>query len=117
MLANQRKSGTRVEGERVGVFGGTFDPLHYAHLALAEDAYHALKLTRVVFVPAGQPPHKIGYPVTPVEQRVRMLELALATNPHFALSLVDVRRAGPSYTVDTLRLLREEWGARAELFL
>jgi nicotinate-nucleotide adenylyltransferase len=116
---NQRLSevpGERAEGERVGVLGGTFDPVHYAHLALAEEVYHALKLARVVFVPAGQPPHKMDYRVTPVEQRVRMLELAIAANPHFALSLVDVRRAGPSFTVDTLRLLRAEWGPRAELY-
>ncbi len=109
-------SGTQREIERIGVLGGTFDPVHYAHLALAEEVYCALKLARVVFVPAGQPPHKMGYHVTPVGQRVQMLEQAIAANPHFALSLVDVRRAGPSYTVDTLRLLREEWGARAELY-
>ncbi len=115
-MPDQRESGTPVKGERIGVFGGTFDPLHYAHLAIAEDVYHALHLARVVFVPAGQPPPKRGEPVRPGEQRVRMLELALATNPHFGLSLVDVRRAGPSYTVDTLRLLRTEWGERVELF-
>ena len=105
-----------MEGERIGILGGTFDPVHYAHLAIAEEVYHALKLTRVVFVPAGQPPHKMGYCVTPVEQRVRMLEQAIDTNSHFTLSLVDVQRSGPSYTVDTLRLLRQEWGPRAELY-
>ncbi|HVU68255.1 MAG TPA: nicotinate-nucleotide adenylyltransferase [Ktedonobacteraceae bacterium] len=102
--------------KRIGVLGGTFDPIHYAHLALAEDVYHELKLARIIFVPAGQPPHKMGYSITPVEQRVAMLEQAIAANPHFALSLVDVRRAGPSYTVDTLRLLHEEQGADSELY-
>lgn len=106
----------RTDVERVGVLGGTFDPVHYAHLAIAEEVYYALKLTRMVFVPAGQPPHKLSYHVTPAEQRVHMLKEALAANPHFALSLVDVQRTGPSYTVDTLRLLREEWGPRAELY-
>ncbi|HEX7733890.1 MAG TPA: nicotinate-nucleotide adenylyltransferase [Ktedonobacteraceae bacterium] len=120
-MAKQRASGAlepraESERERIGVLGGTFDPVHYAHLAIAEEVYHALRLARVVFVPAGQPPHKMGYRVTPVEQRVHMLEQAIAPNPHFALSLVDVRRAGPSYTVDTLRLLRSEWGPRAEFF-
>jgi nicotinate-nucleotide adenylyltransferase len=106
----------QLEGERIGVLGGTFDPVHYAHLAIAEEVYYALKLARVVFVPAGQPPHKMGYHVTPVGQRVHMLEQAITANPHFALSLVDVRRTGPSYTVDTLRLLHEEWGPGAELY-
>ena len=115
-MGNQGESGVGVGGERVGVLGGTFDPVHYAHLALAEEVYHALKLARVVFVPAGQPPHKMGYRVTPVEQRVYMLERAIAANPHFGLSLVDVSRSGPSYTVDTLRLLHEEWGPSTELY-
>lgn len=105
------------EGERIGILGGTFDPVHYAHLAIAEEVYCALSLTRVLFVPAGLPPHKRGAGVTPAEQRVAMLSLAIRANPHFALSLVDVQRAGPSYTVDTLRLLRREWGARAHFYL
>ncbi|HEY0757549.1 MAG TPA: nicotinate-nucleotide adenylyltransferase [Ktedonobacteraceae bacterium] len=118
-MTNQRlsgESGAQVEVERIGILGGTFDPVHYAHLAIAAEVYHALKLTRVVFVPTGQPPHKMDYRITPMEQRVWMLEQAIAANPHFTLSLVDVQRAGPSYTVDTLRLLRAEWGPQAELF-
>jgi len=103
-------------GERVGILGGTFDPVHYGHLAIAEEVYCALQLTRMVFVPAGLPPHKPAAGITPVQQRVTMLECAIATNPHFTLSLVDVQRAGPSYTVETLRLLRQEWGPCAELF-
>lgn len=104
------------ESERIGILGGTFDPVHYAHLAIAEEVYCALDLTRVLFVPAGQPPHKIGEQITPAEHRVAMLELAIRANPHFSLSLVDVERAGPSYTVDTLRLLRHQWGAGAEFY-
>lgn len=113
MFERKRESG---EGERVGILGGTFDPVHYGHLAIAEEVYCALQLTRMVFVPAGQPPHKLTAGITPAQQRVSMLERAIATNPHFTLSLVDVQRAGPSYTVETLRLLRQEWGPRAELF-
>jgi nicotinate-nucleotide adenylyltransferase len=104
------------EGERIGILGGTFDPVHYAHLAIAEEVYCVLGLRRVLFVPAGQPPHKAGEQITPVEHRVAMLGLAIAANPHFALSLVDVQRAGPSYTVDTLRLLRREWGPDARFY-
>jgi nicotinate-nucleotide adenylyltransferase len=121
-LAKQGDSGeseaveVAAQRRRIGVLGGTFDPVHYAHLALAEEVYHALKLARIVFVPAGQPPHKMGYRVTPVEQRVAMLEQAIAGNAHFEISLVDVRRAGPSYTVDTLRLLQAEQGADCELY-
>lgn len=101
---------------RIGIIGGTFDPVHYAHLAIAEEVYQALKLARVVFVPAGEPPHKVGYQITPVQHRVAMLKQAIATNPHFTLSLVDTRRPGPSYTVETLRLLRQEWGQQTELY-
>lgn len=115
MLEQQSLTDENVS-ERIGLLGGTFDPVHYAHLAIAEEVYVALKLTRVLFVLAGQPPHKQGETITPVQQRLAMLELAIAGNAHFALSLVDVQRGGPSYTVDTLRLLRQEWGARAEFF-
>ncbi len=106
----------QAERERIGIIGGTFDPVHYAHLAIAEEVYHALKLARILFVPAGQPPHKPERRITSVEHRVAMLEQAIATNPHFALSLVDVQRTGPSYTVETLRLLRHEWGSRTEFY-
>lgn len=105
-----------MSGERFGILGGTFDPVHYGHLAIAEEVYAALRLTRVLFVPAGQPPHKPERSITPVRHRLAMLKLALAGNPHFALSLVDVQRAGPSYTVETLRLLHQELGAEAELY-
>lgn len=106
-----------MEGEqRIGILGGTFDPVHYAHLAIAEEVYCALQLSRVLFVPAGSPPHKEGEQVTVVDQRVAMLTLALRSNPHFALSLVDVGRPGPSYTVDTLRLLHREWGPQVRFY-
>jgi nicotinate-nucleotide adenylyltransferase len=106
----------QMEYKRIGIIGGTFDPVHYAHLAIAEEVYHALKLTSIVFVPAGQPPHKEGSAITPVHDRLAMLKLAIAENAHFALSLVDIQRSGPSYTVDTLRLLHEELGPHAELY-
>jgi len=102
--------------ERLGVFGGTFDPPHYGHLVAAEEAAEQLGLPRVLFVPTGQPPHKRDEPVTPVHHRVRMTELAIADNPRFVLSRVDVDRPGVSYTADTLALLRAAYGPDTELY-
>lgn len=101
---------------RLGLMGGTFDPLHYGHLVIAEEVYAVLGLDEMVFIPAGEPPHKIGHVVTPAADRLAMLELALAPNPHFSISTVDLERSGPSYTVDTLRLLRQQWGDAAALY-
>ncbi len=101
---------------RVGVIGGTFDPIHYGHLVIAEEVYAALDLAEMVFVPAGQPPHKPGRVVTAAQHRLAMLELAIASNPHFAISYIDLERKGPSYTVETLRLLRKQWGAQTAIY-
>jgi nicotinate-nucleotide adenylyltransferase len=90
----------------IGVFGGTFDPIHVAHLAVAQEALEALGLERVVFVPAGQPPHKPGQVITSGEHRLAMVELAIAGNERFAVDRLELDRAGPSYTVDTLEALR-----------
>jgi nicotinate-nucleotide adenylyltransferase len=98
---------------RLGVLGGSFDPVHIAHLLMAETVREALSLDLVLFVPTGVQPLKQGRPVTPAEHRVKMLELALRDNPCFEISRVDVDRDGPSYTVDTVRQLREEWGGDA----
>jgi nicotinate-nucleotide adenylyltransferase len=85
--------------------GGTFDPIHVAHLAAAEEAREVLGLGRVLFVPAGEPPHKRSQSVARVHDRVAMVDAAIADNEAFELSLVEVDRAGPSYTVDTLEAL------------
>jgi nicotinate-nucleotide adenylyltransferase len=90
----------------LGVFGGTFDPIHLAHLAVAEEAAETLGLERILFIPAGQPPHKPGQAITPAEDRLAMVELAIAGNPRFGLDRLEIARAGPSYTVDTLAALR-----------
>jgi nicotinate-nucleotide adenylyltransferase len=95
---------------RVGVFGGTFDPIHYGHLVAAEEARATLKLDRVLIVPAGQPPHKAARPVTSAEHRVAMVKLAIASNPHFVLNRVDLDRPGPHYSVDMITRLRREIG-------
>lgn len=101
---------------RVGILGGTFDPIHYGHLVIAEEVYAALDLAEMVFVPAGHPPHKPQSLVAAAHHRLTMLELAIAGNPHFSISLVDLERPGPSYTVDTLRLLRRQWGEQTALY-
>jgi nicotinate-nucleotide adenylyltransferase len=101
---------------RVGLMGGTFDPIHYGHLAVAEEVRFTLDLAEMVFVPAGQPPHKQGATITTAHHRLTMLELALASNPHFSISTIDLERPGPSYTIDTLRLLREQWGEETDIY-
>jgi nicotinate-nucleotide adenylyltransferase len=91
---------------RVGVFGGTFDPVHYGHLILAEQCREQGRLDEILFVPAPRPPHK-PRPCARFEQRVEMLALALAGNAAFRIEEVEKERDGPSYTVDTLVELRK----------
>jgi nicotinate-nucleotide adenylyltransferase len=101
---------------RLGILGGTFDPIHHGHLVAAEEASYQLALDRVLFVPAGAPPHKPARPISPASHRLRIVELAIAGKPHFAVSRVDIDRPAPSYTVDTLKLLRAEWGPEPRFF-
>ena len=101
---------------KVGVLGGTFDPIHSGHLVAGEEARCALGLERVLFVPSARPPHKLDYRVSPPEERVEMVRLAIADNPAFELSTVDLDRPGYSYTVDTVALLQEKLGPRAKLY-
>lgn len=93
---------------RLGILGGTFDPVHHGHLAIAEEAREALGLERVLFVPAAQPPHKPGRRISPAADRLAMVELAIAGNPWFAASRMELDRTGPSYTVDTVTALAAE---------
>jgi len=93
---------------RIGVLGGTFDPIHNAHLFVAEDARVRLGLDTVLVVPNGIPPHKKEYTVTPAEHRLRMVELAVRGTAHLRAEPMEVYREGPSYTADTLRALRDE---------
>jgi nicotinate-nucleotide adenylyltransferase len=93
---------------RVGILGGTFDPVHYGHLVIAEQVREALALDRVLFVPAARPPHKLDEPLTPAADRVAMVALAIAGNPAFVMSEIELVRDGPSYTVDTLTELADE---------
>ncbi|WP_268793654.1 nicotinate-nucleotide adenylyltransferase [Serinicoccus chungangensis] len=93
---------------RLGVMGGTFDPIHHGHLVAASEAAHLLGLDEVLFVPTGQPYRKDASEVTDAEHRYLMTVIATASNPSFTVSRVDVDREGPTYTLDTLRDLREE---------
>jgi len=101
---------------RIGVFGGTFDPIHLGHLMLAEEARSRLALAQIYFVPVGTPPHKQHRTVTPAEHRVRMVELATAACDAFLVSRIDVDRAGPHYSSDMIALLRATVEPTAELF-
>lgn len=92
----------------VGIMGGTFDPIHMGHLAAAEGARHLVGLHRVVFMPNRQPPHKAGRPVTSAEHRAAMVRLAIAGNPAFAFSDLELHREGPSYTLHTVRAIMEQ---------
>jgi nicotinate-nucleotide adenylyltransferase len=101
---------------RVGVFGGTFDPIHLGHLAVARSIQSSLGLDNVVFVPAGQPWLKADTPVSRVEDRVQMLRLALARRRALELSTIEADRPGPSYTVDTMETLQRQLGSDADCF-
>ena len=101
---------------RIGLFGGTFDPPHAGHLAIAEWAREQLRLDRVLFVPAGTPPHKRGRRMSSAATRIAMTRLAVRGNPAFRASTLEARRAGPSFTADTLRSLRRSF-PDARLFL
>ncbi|GAA3255730.1 nicotinate-nucleotide adenylyltransferase [Dactylosporangium cerinum] len=101
---------------RVGIMGGTFDPIHHGHLVAASEVADRFGLDQVVFVPTGDPWQKTGSAVSSPEDRYLMTVIATASNPRFMVSRVDVDRDGPTYTVDTLRDLRDMYGASAELF-
>ena len=105
-----------INRERLGILGGSFDPIHNGHLMIAEEARFRLNLAKVLFVPAQVSPLKVNARPTSAEHRCRMVELAIAGNPGFELSRVDLDRAGPSYTVDTLHLLKQQLGADADLY-
>lgn len=91
---------------RVGVFGGTFDPIHVGHLIIASELRYALRLDQIRFAPTGDPPHKPDQQITPSADRVRMIELAIAGHIGFSLDRIDLDRTGPSYTKDTLAALK-----------
>lgn len=105
------------DARRLGIFGGTFDPIHIGHLIVATELQHALRLDRILFVPSGRPPHKAGQIISPDADRLAMLRLAIADNPAFDVSTLDLERPGPSYTADLLALLRDQHPDQQLVFL
>ena len=102
---------------RLGILGGTFDPPHFGHVHLAEAALSQLQLDKVLFAPVGLQPLKQEHPATAPEHRARMAELAIADDPRFALSRVDLDRPGPHYTVDLLTLIQQQYPSAALWFI
>ena len=100
----------------LGIMGGTFDPVHNAHLLIAEAVREAFRLDRVLFIPAAQPPHKQGRILTPAYHRLMMVQPAVSSNPCFHVSRQELERPGPSYSLLTLQELQEEYGGQAEFY-
>ncbi len=101
---------------KIGILGGTFDPVHYGHIYLAKKVYLKLRLDKIIFIPSYLPPHKKGVKVTSARHRFNMLKLAIQGDKKFKISDMEIRRKGRSYSVETLRRLRKKYGAKAELF-
>jgi nicotinate-nucleotide adenylyltransferase len=101
---------------KIGVLGGTFDPVHIGHIRVAEEVTTRLNLDEVLFIPAGQPWLKADNLISPAEHRLEMVRLALAGKPNFKLSTMELDRPGPTYTVDTMAELKRQLGAGDELF-
>ena len=102
--------------KRIGFFGGTFNPIHMGHLAIAQMAQETFKLDKVIFIPSHQPPHKNIAPLAPAKDRYKMVRLAVAGNNNFEVTDVETLRVGKSYTIDTLRYFRKIYSAKAKLF-
>jgi len=101
---------------KIGVMGGTFNPIHHGHLITAEEAFVQFGLDKVIFMPTGWPPHKEDKEIISAEDRYLMTVIATAPNPHFTVSRLEVDRPGPSYSIDTIKALREIYGQPSEIF-
>ena len=100
----------------VGLIGGSFDPIHVGHTSIAREVQDRLGLSRTVFVPAGEPPHKLDKRLAEPEHRLAMVRLAIARMPQFTVSRIDLDRPGPCFSVDTVRLFQDALGAKAQLY-
>ncbi len=101
---------------KIGIMGGTFDPIHLGHLAMAESAREIFELDKILFMPSANPPHKVEQNITPAMHRVMMTFLATKSNENFEVSQAEILRGGISYTIDTMKDLHEKFGEETELF-
>lgn len=117
MNASSARRNNPISSLKIGILGGTFDPIHEGHLLIAESARVCLHLDKVIFIPAGRPWLKSDRRVTSPRHRLAMVELATRDNPHFEVSDIEIERPGPTYTVDTLSELRRSMAEGTELYL
>jgi nicotinate-nucleotide adenylyltransferase len=103
--------------ELIGIFGGTFDPPHIGHLILCAEAHAQLGLDRLLWVLTPDPPHKQGHPITSLEHRLAMVRLAIADDPHFELSTVDINRSSPLYALDTVKIISDQYPLAKLIYL
>ena len=101
---------------KLGLLGGSFNPVHNGHLSIARQTREALGLGQILFIPTSHPPHKQNASLAPAQDRYEMVRLAIASDPSLAISDVEIRRPGKSYSIDTIRLLQQEYGAHTQLF-
>jgi nicotinate-nucleotide adenylyltransferase len=101
---------------KIGLFGGTFDPIHMGHLIAAEEVCRILKLDKIIFIPTGIPPHKNYKYLTPIKHRFAMVKLAIKGNPKFLISDYEVRKKGKSYSIDTVRYFKEKLGKNVKIY-
>lgn len=101
---------------RLGLLGGSFNPIHWCHLSIAQATREVLDLDQILFIPAGAPPHKQPGSLAPAAHRYEMVRLAIQDVPHFGLSDLEIRREGKSYSIDTIRAIQRHYGADTALF-
>jgi nicotinate-nucleotide adenylyltransferase len=106
-IREDSKIGKEPKGKRIGLFGGTFNPIHLGHLRGAEEVWQAFQLEEVIFIPSSVPPHKVTEKIIESKHRLEMVKLATSGNPHFSTSDLELSRPGKSYSIDTIRFLRE----------
>ncbi len=115
--ARKKDIGEKTPGSlKIGIFGGTFNPVHFGHLRTAEEVYERLGLSKIIFIPASRPPHKNSSKIVSFVHRWKMLELAIGDNPHFCLSDIENKRPGKSYSVDTLLQLKKIYPKPSSLY-
>lgn len=116
-MGKDRSSNIQVlKDNRIGIMGGTFDPIHYAHLFIAQTALDELNLDKILFIPTGRPPHKRENIITDACKRIDMLKLAVKSNPKFDISTIEITRGKTSYTIDTIRELQQYYNKGTEFY-